>query len=124
MKATRAFNLIIILGGTVAVAILQDCIAKEMPSQSEVTQLQSWMTFFTLVFSYLGMTEVFDDSMLLIFKPKLFELKLENARRQRAAQENGHQVNLRHAYNNDALPKENSCTYDVIFCGGLRRCLF
>ena len=31
------------------------------------------MTFFTLVFAYLGITEVYDQTELMIFKPKVYE---------------------------------------------------
>ena len=57
----------------VAIPVLQDRIVKLGPSESSAMELQSWMTFFTLTFAYLGLTEVYDETELMIFKPKVYE---------------------------------------------------
>jgi hypothetical protein len=76
------------------IAILQDLIVKRMPKDSSTRILQSWMTFFTLVFLYLGITEVYDETGLMLFRPKKYAelLQLRNgaapdsAREERSAQ--------------------------------------
>ena len=71
-NATRVVNLLTILALMVAIAVLQDRIVKLGPRISSAMDLQSWMTFFTLVFAFMGITEVYDETELMIFKPKLY----------------------------------------------------
>jgi len=71
------------------------------------------MTFFTLFFGYLGVTEVYDETQLMLLKPRLLERM--KARRQMRIQNNER--------GRDRPTDEQSCIYDVILCGGLRRCI-
>ena len=43
-----------------------------MPRETNVHVFQSWMTFFTLLFLYLGVTEIYDESGLMVFRPKFY----------------------------------------------------
>jgi len=43
-----------------------------MPTDSKQGLLQSWMTFFTLVFLYLGVTEVYDETGLRLLMPRTY----------------------------------------------------
>ena len=57
------------------------------PQKSSAMDLQSWMTFFTLVFAFMGITEVYDETEVMIFKPKLYEKLYGAGRDQRAVQD-------------------------------------
>ena len=70
IRAAKVANLIMLMAGIAASAILQDQIGKLSPDKSAATELQSWMTFFTLVFLFFGITEVYDETELMLFKPK------------------------------------------------------
>lgn len=73
-NVTRVLNFLAMIGSIMAVAILQDKIVKLTPPDAEsATKLQSWMTFFTLLFTFMGVTEVYDRTELMIFKPKIYE---------------------------------------------------
>ena len=72
-NTTRVINFITIIASIVAIAILQDRIVKLGPAESDAINLQSWMTFFTLFFAFMGITEVYDETELMIFKPKVYK---------------------------------------------------
>ncbi len=77
MNAAKTLNLLIFVSGMIAIAALQDKIGKASPLEVEgAVFLQGWMTLFTFVFLYLGVTEVYDDSALMILKPDFYERKL------------------------------------------------
>ena len=83
------------------------------------------MTFFFLLFTYLALTEVYDDTELMIFKPRFHALIMTIRRRQnyqdphdRRSNPESSQVIRRSSAN-----KEQSCIYDTILCGGLRNCM-
>ena len=86
-NTTRVVNLLTMLGSIVAIAVLQDQIVKLGPQKSSAMDLQSWMTFFTLIFAFMGITEVYDETEVMIFKPKLYEKLYGAGREQRAAQD-------------------------------------
>ena len=84
-NATRVVNLLTILALMVAIAVLQDQIVKLGPRKSSAMDLQSWMTFFTLIFAFMGITEVYDETEVMIFKPRLYEKLYGAGRGQRDA---------------------------------------
>ena len=71
-KTTRATNLLVTVLAVTGVCILQDLIVKRLPRETSTRTLQSWMTFFTLAFLYLGVTEVYDETGKMLFRPKLY----------------------------------------------------
>ena len=75
------------------------------------------MTFFTLVFGHLAITEANDAAQLLILKPKISAEKLEERRRR------GQNRDSSDEEEEGEGPREQSCLYEAVFCGGLRRCL-
>ncbi len=77
VNATKTLNLLVFVAGMIAIAALQDKIGKVSPIEVEgAVLLQGWMTFLTFVFLYLGVTEVYDDSALMLFRPDFYERKL------------------------------------------------
>ena len=83
MLTTRALNLLIIVASIVAIAVLQDQIVTRMPKDTSSHLFQSWMTFFALVFLYLGVTEIYDESGLMLLRPKFYAE--QKAKKQREA---------------------------------------
>ena len=77
------------------------------------------MTGFTFFFLFFEITELYDDTELMIFKPD--EYAREQARKASQVpasiiEQNNH-VRDRKSY-------KQSCIYELILCGGVRRCLF
>ena len=77
-------------------------------------RFQSWMTFFTCVFSFLCITEIHDS-----FLRNILVRKDENLENRRA-----HQHNRLDEANEEFECDARLCLYEFIFCGGLRQCLF
>ena len=80
----------------------------EAAEQETTSKLQSWMTLFTCLFTYLCLTEIKDKFLrhnLLVG---------ENDRRPRQYEEYEEQIDC------DLKP----CLYEMILCGSLRNCLF
>ena len=76
-KVTRIVNLLLLIAMMVAMAILQDKIAGITPSDAQsATALQSWMTFFTILFAYLAFTEIYDDTELMLCRPRAYRREL------------------------------------------------
>ena len=61
-----------------------------MPHDTSTRTFQSWMTFFTLLFLYLGVTEIYDESGLMLFRRKFYAEELQ--RRQTAASGNAREA--------------------------------
>lgn len=93
------------------------------PQSSKAIELQSWMTLFTLVFAYLGITEVYDKTELLIFKPKLYEKHYGKTEENEETDQQRH-VRRRIRYDGESSEEDGSCLYDIIFCGSLRKCMY
>ena len=58
---------------------------RRLPREQAIRGLQSWMTFFTLLFAYLGVTHVFDETANMIFRPKTYA-EMQRVKEQSAAQ--------------------------------------
>ena len=69
-KTTKTVNLIVMIFAVATMCILQDLIVKRLPRETSTRTLQSWMTFFTLAFLYIGITEVYDETCMMLFRPK------------------------------------------------------
>ena len=70
MTTAQVTSLLIIIAGVLSVRILQDKITQITPPKSDATILQSWMTFFTLLFYYFAVMEIYDDTQLILLKPR------------------------------------------------------
>jgi len=100
------------------VAVLQYLIATEMEQlelKTDSSLLQTWMTVFTLIFLYLGVTEAYDETGLMICKPRTFAFNLAC----RADEEGPNLPQQRMSE-----PREKNCFYDFILIGSLRRLIF
>lgn len=83
------------------------------------------MTFFFLLFTYLALTEVCDDTELMIFKPRLHNL-IMTIRSRQSSQDPGDRRGDQEAFQvirQSSANKEQSCIYDTILCGALRNCM-
>lgn len=78
------------------------------------------MTFFTVLFYYFAVTEVYDDSQLILLKPRDYEREL--AERENVAQSEAGSDDFDR--NDNRTEKDSSCLYELLFCGSLRRCMF
>ena len=82
-KATRVVNLTFVVAIHTATAVLQYYIGDLAPEVSHATTLQSWMTFLALIFCFLGVTEVLDNTELMIMKPAIYQKALAREERLR-----------------------------------------
>ena len=75
--------------------MLQDKIVLKTPERcAGATNFQNWMTVLFLVFTYLGLTEVYEKTELMIFKPKLHEvLKKMRKNENDGLQQDGRRIN-------------------------------
>ena len=69
VSTSRVINFLLILSALISVAILQQQIVILCPDDSGSTRLQSWMTGLTLFFLFFEITELYDDTEMMIFKP-------------------------------------------------------
>ena len=117
-RSGRILNVISIVVSVVAVALLQDKISAMGPQRDAAIEVQSWTTYASLLFMYLALTEVYDETSLMVLLPH--EYKKEQARRQRTRQVSS----CEGVHYEPHDEKDSSCVYELVMCGALRRCLF
>ena len=124
LKVAKVTNLFVLVACMIVTAVLQDKISELTPTEASdaTTQLGSWMTFFSLSFLFLAITEVYDEIQLRFLMPRTYarqmEAKMSPQQAHRAA------VRRRNSQNNNLNGKDKSCCYEVLLCGALRGCIF
>ena len=123
-KTTKTVNLLVMIFAVATMCILQDLIVKRLPRETSTRTLQSWMTFFTLAFLYIGITEVYDETCLMLFRPKQHANDHQRSSQGNSSPQNrrAQQAQRMQRYNSNR--GEQSCIYDFVLCGGIRRCIF
>ena len=88
------------------------------------------MTFFTLFFGYLALTEIYDDTEMMYCKPKAYKKELiRRVAEQRRLSQNDDAHNRAEMHravdsDNDRNDNDQNIGYEILLCGSLRRCLY
>ena len=74
LKVAKVTNLFVLVACMIVTAVLQDKISELTPTEASdaTTQLGSWMTFFSLSFLFLAITEVYDEIQLRFLMPRTY----------------------------------------------------
>ena len=92
------------------------------------------MTFFTILFGYLAFTEIYDDTELMLCRPRAYrrELARRVAERRRLGLEVDDKINaLQHIHgvgsgdrDDGGSDNDSNIGYEILLCGALRKCLY